>query len=401
METTERMKGTHIPFEIIIQIILRLPCKSLMRFRSVSKQWCSSIDDKCFVNKYNEKLRGTPNRPSYLVALYSSPKGRVKRLKFYDICDDGAYPHTKSFLVPKHYEKMLPSSCGLVCLHGLENRSVVVYNPMGGKATTLPDYPEPYYALSQRYARCNMLSFGFDPQSNKYKVVQLVRGSMAHKISGCYVLTVGHVESSWRRIEASIYCKGSCISLHDPAFCVDGVLYWEVDAYNIDFLQIVAFDLNNEQFRIINVALPFPKADLTHTGSFSRGLMVMQEKLCSARVVTQSETGLLHMHISELKQYSEGNTEWVHLYELELQPKSYMQLIPMYFPLCIRSDWILVMDYNQIKFGNYDSALYSYNIKAKLQRNYMNYNGHVSKIISDGLRSGRVIVCDEALAILN
>ncbi|KAJ0818201.1 putative F-box domain-containing protein [Helianthus annuus] len=42
----------NVPFEIQEEIIKRLPVKSLIRFRSVSKSWKSLIDSSNFITHY-------------------------------------------------------------------------------------------------------------------------------------------------------------------------------------------------------------------------------------------------------------------------------------------------------------------------------------------------------------
>ncbi|GMN36513.1 hypothetical protein TIFTF001_006095 [Ficus carica] len=44
------MEKTQLPWEIIIDILSRLPVKDLLRYRCVSKPWCSLIDGPDFIN---------------------------------------------------------------------------------------------------------------------------------------------------------------------------------------------------------------------------------------------------------------------------------------------------------------------------------------------------------------
>ncbi|KAJ0449535.1 putative F-box domain-containing protein [Helianthus annuus] len=45
----------NVPFEIQEEIIKRLPVKSLIRFRSVSKSWKSLIDSSNFITHYRSQ----------------------------------------------------------------------------------------------------------------------------------------------------------------------------------------------------------------------------------------------------------------------------------------------------------------------------------------------------------
>ncbi|XP_004289386.1 PREDICTED: F-box/kelch-repeat protein At3g06240-like [Fragaria vesca subsp. vesca] len=42
------MAGNNIPEDIIVEILSKLPVKSLLRFRCVSKRWCSIVSDPQF-----------------------------------------------------------------------------------------------------------------------------------------------------------------------------------------------------------------------------------------------------------------------------------------------------------------------------------------------------------------
>ncbi|KAF7126505.1 hypothetical protein RHSIM_Rhsim11G0052400 [Rhododendron simsii] len=50
----EGLVGVELPHHLLVEEVLtRLPAKSLMRFKSVSKLWCSTIYDPCFVKAHN------------------------------------------------------------------------------------------------------------------------------------------------------------------------------------------------------------------------------------------------------------------------------------------------------------------------------------------------------------
>ncbi|KAJ0828768.1 putative F-box domain-containing protein [Helianthus annuus] len=50
----------NVPFEIQEEIIKRLPVKSLIRFRSVSKSWKSLIDSSNFITHYRNRVQLPP-----------------------------------------------------------------------------------------------------------------------------------------------------------------------------------------------------------------------------------------------------------------------------------------------------------------------------------------------------
>jgi len=48
----EKKTLLHLPHELIIEILLRLPVKSLIRFKCVSKSWFCLISDPHFANSH-------------------------------------------------------------------------------------------------------------------------------------------------------------------------------------------------------------------------------------------------------------------------------------------------------------------------------------------------------------
>ncbi|KAL1210891.1 F-box/kelch-repeat protein [Cardamine amara subsp. amara] len=55
-----------IPFDLVIEILRRLPAKSLVKFKSVSKIWSSFICSRNFTNSF---LRVTSSPPRLYMSL--------------------------------------------------------------------------------------------------------------------------------------------------------------------------------------------------------------------------------------------------------------------------------------------------------------------------------------------
>ncbi|KAF5797370.1 putative F-box domain-containing protein [Helianthus annuus] len=90
-----------IPFELQEEIIKRvLPVKSLIRFRSVSKQWKSLIDSSEFITHHTLNY----SQPQHLLVSYItggtghrvvSPDACLPEDKYVSIVDDDCFPHHK------------------------------------------------------------------------------------------------------------------------------------------------------------------------------------------------------------------------------------------------------------------------------------------------------------------
>ncbi|GJX82783.1 F-box domain containing protein [Tanacetum coccineum] len=127
----------YIPFEIQSEIIKRLPVKSVVQCRSVSKLWKSLIDSAEFIKSYHSCK--TPKQ--HLFVRYKL----ANDLKYVSIADDDIFPNQKSSLtVPQPisqlgYISTLNSANGLLCFYGsrqdvFDEKIVVLWNPSIGKA---------------------------------------------------------------------------------------------------------------------------------------------------------------------------------------------------------------------------------------------------------------------------
>ena len=344
---------------------------------------------------YNESRRQAANHPLYFLILdppatASSSSGK---LLLYNIGED-SHAFTKSVSVPSCYEEISTSSSGLVCLHGVRNRRVAICNPVSEEIIPLPDFPEPRRPFDHAGIdsfTTNLVGFGFHAQTNKYKVVQLVHNPSKGAICNCYVLTVERrAESSWGAVDASLLdCVPSRLEIDGAALCANGALYWE--SYfpkGGDFAQILEFDLGNDSLKIILSPRVVDSSEEPY--GYFKHLAELQGNLCFAEMISHS--GSLQVDISMLNRCDDNVQCWSHLYTLDLElyvGGSPLRSYEPFFPLCVRSDWILLMD---------DEALYSYDFKEK---SLVAYKDNGDYTVFRNLLEGRAIVHAETLVVLN
>nr|GEZ47398.1 hypothetical protein [Tanacetum cinerariifolium] len=160
----------HIPFEIQSEIMKRLPVKSLVQFRSVSKQWKYLIDNPKFIKDYH------PNPPHRLLVRYT-----LNTVPTYtSIIDDNTFPEQKFPLIVPEPLKLLKRKTihgpvdGLFCFCGfykdreLETKMVVLWNPSLRKCVgiVIPNVVD----LLVLYTR---IGFGVCPHTNDPKIVKI------------------------------------------------------------------------------------------------------------------------------------------------------------------------------------------------------------------------------------
>jgi len=234
-----------MPLDLIPDILLRLPAKSAVRFRIVSKLWLSITTRPYFIRSF-----AFPS--STRLCLMACVKARDMRL-FISLHqhDDGSYAHVDRCEIksPKHdyYNPSSESVNGLVCFGDFYN--IVVWNPSMRQHVTLPE-PKPHSTVRYFIRSC----LGYDPVEDKYKVLS---------ISGYHngnhdplVFTLGPQES-WRVIQNSpldipLPTGGSRVGT-----CINGHVYYEAqirfkvdDIFNFENI-LMSFDVRYEKFNTI------------------------------------------------------------------------------------------------------------------------------------------------------
>ncbi|KAJ0794105.1 putative F-box domain-containing protein [Helianthus annuus] len=126
----------HIPFELQVDIIKRLPIKLLIQARSVSKAWKPVIDSSDFIADYTVHNH---DQPQHLLIRYENLYSVETYVSF---VDDDSFPQNKySPTVPRSVNLLSDSvvigtSHGLVCLFGCylnpghsRKATAVIWNP--------------------------------------------------------------------------------------------------------------------------------------------------------------------------------------------------------------------------------------------------------------------------------
>ncbi|KAG4941562.1 hypothetical protein JHK87_045433 [Glycine soja] len=161
------VRSVFLPQELIIEILLRLPVKSLVRFKCVCKLWLSLISDPHFAISHFEQAAIHNER---LVLL--APCAREFRSIDFNasLHDNSASAALKlDFLPPKPYYVRILGSCrGFVLLDCCQ--SLHVWNPSTGVHKQVPRSP----IVSDMDVRffTFLYGFGYDPSTHDYLVVQ-------------------------------------------------------------------------------------------------------------------------------------------------------------------------------------------------------------------------------------
>ncbi|KAJ4896900.1 F-box protein [Raphanus sativus] len=250
-----------LPTDLITETLLRLPEKSIARFRSVSKQWTSIIDHPQFKHLYLTKSSSSYSRITFAIeekglwSIFSSPKHHreassssssslVVSPEFHM-----KFPPDNMCIFPRdHRQFACGDASGLIYFHSMWTNEYgyggvsVVCNPKTGRYEALP--------FISRY-RKSYSFFGFDPVGKQYKVLHMAYpcGPDDHR-----VMTLGARGARWRKVDCLLRLEHM-----SEGVCINGVLYCLGDTSECDEetleeksrFVIACFDVRSETFSFL------------------------------------------------------------------------------------------------------------------------------------------------------
>ncbi|ONI29226.1 hypothetical protein PRUPE_1G188300 [Prunus persica] len=244
MTSTNCKNSIYIPEEILIDILLRLPVKSLVRFMCVCKSWRDLIESSSFIGRHlnrNVKNHGL----TFLVGLECN---EVKPKIRHSIFSNETF---KATCLDMGGFGLYGSSNGLVCLSckSLDlHCPVTICNPSIMKFVRLP---VTNVSCPPKYQYRCVLTFGFNSRLNDYKVVRLVtfiRGKKCNEVE-VYSLST----NSWKSIGV-IPPWIHALGWHSGRAVSNGIAYWIMGRGEGDSFHLVSFDTGSEVFE--QVLLP-------------------------------------------------------------------------------------------------------------------------------------------------
>ncbi|KAF8096554.1 hypothetical protein N665_0306s0011 [Sinapis alba] len=224
-----RSQTKHIPIDLTFEILSRLPAKSILRFRCVSKQWSSLTRLPSFINSFAS--RSPSRRPRLLVNFSSGGKQYVISFPQHQSPDGSYHDPFYTFQIKNpndmSYAPRSKSVEGLILLPGFR-----IWNPTLRQFSALP-HP------NEHPSKCYL---GYDPLECKHKVLCIVDKEYSEELQ---VITLGCKES-WR-----VITKERC-PMHSPTGgrgrCFNGILYYKARLLGDDKNIIMSFDVKSESF---------------------------------------------------------------------------------------------------------------------------------------------------------
>ncbi|CAK8563587.1 unnamed protein product [Lathyrus sativus] len=232
-----------LPHELIIEILLRLPVKSLLRFKCVCNLWSSLISrDSHFANSHFQ-LSATTSNPKILLISTSTHEFRSIDLET-SLSDDSA---SVSFNLPDYFTDFkIKGSCrGFILFCGSFN--IYVWNPSTGLHKQIPFSPFGSDLDEADY----FYGFGYDHSTNDYLVV-----SMCHPLHLEYFSLKSN---TWKEVEAPHFSYADMnIYRNQPkgGSLYNGAIHWLASCYDLpaEFNQVIAtFNLMERKLSYIHL----------------------------------------------------------------------------------------------------------------------------------------------------
>ncbi|KAJ4882105.1 cyclin-like protein [Raphanus sativus] len=240
-----------LPLDIIVEILKKLPAKSLVRFRSVSKQWLTIIGSRRdFIDSIiTRSLSHPPPKLPIFIFHHCVPE------TFFTVSPVfSPTTHTDNVVTiprPSHqYSFHYQYSRGLICCSSSESHLVTIYNPTTRQVFPLPEIQAPTRSgLSSCF-------FGYDPITNQYKVLSIIFNYDDQKQT-YHVFTLG-CQQSWRKVKGI----DEDTFPNDYNVCIDGTIYYSAYRKSRETL-LLSFDIRSERFDRIQVPKALSEAMLT------------------------------------------------------------------------------------------------------------------------------------------
>ncbi|KAL6204375.1 hypothetical protein ACLB2K_021643 [Fragaria x ananassa] len=257
----------YLPLEISQNILFKLSLQCLIICTSVCKSWKSMIKNSNFIqdhltfkNKYGPPLLLLHCATRKRCDAFSNKLIKEEMAEFYSV-------HYDNHDFSKYYDVEVPIAVdnGMPCLHAVgtcnglvciaddlavEANKFIICNPLIRKSVTLPvpNFRIENYDHTGSPLKYNVsIGFGYDAETNDYKVVRLVTllNGASHTVAEVYSLATG----SWspRRRVNGVSEMEACT----PQAFVNGILHWlaiyEAEDAPLGFLRLEDDDWFTEE----------------------------------------------------------------------------------------------------------------------------------------------------------
>ncbi|RZC53005.1 hypothetical protein C5167_011858 [Papaver somniferum] len=367
MNSSDSEKG-FFPEEVILQILARLPIKSLYKCKSVCKNWYRIPSQNYFITLYNDI---SSKNPMILVEVIKS-----FYVKSSYICVDrfkGVGEFSLDFI--KSDRVKVRASCnGLLCCASIPNKGVYyVCNPMTKEYKLLPKTRERPMTRFHPDDEATLVGLGVDMVKGKFNVVLagFYRPFGRRPLDSFVCLVYDSEVNCWKRSVTSLNEEFTHMNKNQVVF-VNGYLHW----LTYSCMYVLVFDIENDVWSKILL----PKEVVNGCGH--RVHLLELDGFLSMVQISDS-----WMTIWVLKDYAEE--EWYETDKVSL--RCIKGLVPSVFPISQTSEFVLLATQRQILVYHRKSRFWKEMYSAKNSSTYpLWFSAHAFKSTIFSCRDGAV-----------
>lgn len=245
-----------VPYDVVIDILSRLPVKSLIRFRCVSKSWYSTITDPIFITKHfnhnkAKSLSSNSNHNGFLLYI-------CKKQMCTAVCNGDpkltltTTTEVSRFQIPFTVYSYKISFCnGMFLIYEYRrDRTIYLWNPSIQKFKIFADAPTDFTS-----------GLAYHSKNNDFKILKIAfHPTLVYNKRPLFEAKVYTLSTDlWRRVEFSVESVPNFRYIHEiqhePFLFCNGALHFmtypRVKNNTNNF--ILSFDINDEIFREIRL----------------------------------------------------------------------------------------------------------------------------------------------------
>ncbi|CAJ2654073.1 unnamed protein product [Trifolium pratense] len=256
------MTALYLPIELIIQILLRLPVKSLICFKSVCKTWFTLISNPNFGNSHFQFSESTQ---TLRILSISAIPTQIRSIDFEVLFNNHSNSLNPNLSLPQSYFPLhIKGSCrGFIFFNCSSNN--YIWNPSTGFCKSLPLSP----TIGSNFGTYSYLyGFGYDHSRDDYLLASLYPALAADVSSHLEIFSLR--DNAWKEIEDTPFPYWSPYHYPKLGLLFNEALHWFVSRSSSLVDVIVSFNLMER--KLFEIPIPSDFGDyLLDIGSWVFG----------------------------------------------------------------------------------------------------------------------------------
>ncbi|XP_057432662.1 F-box/kelch-repeat protein At3g06240-like [Lotus japonicus] len=308
------MACKELPEELVVMILVRLPVKSVVRFRCISKGYNALTRGASFVTEHLSHSIAKAKSKSNFLVFHQINKFFISQVSEDEQSSQPTLVDLKPPFIYLENENNIivhAHSNGIIYLELMgvprNPNPKILWNPATREVKFLP-LPPP-----TKHVHCNYFhmahGFGVDPRTNDYKVVNIVVGAEFllkedERLSG----QVYNLRSdSWKVVNVSVLARYIAKSMFNSY--LNGAYHWLAESGEVEF--VLCFDMSDDVFWKMNLPQVTPEEKKKFYIRHSN-VVVLNERVGYVREYMRSE---IRFEIWMMNEY-DVEESWVRMFHL-------------------------------------------------------------------------------------